>query len=115
MRVSVLNKSSQIRRLAAKLRNGHVEQSWLCRFWWLLGSIAFFSAATIFQVVQVPGAELDEEVSVSVSVKAAIGLNQQMLVGKLHLVIDRHPEKGMPKRPLQVQNALIQQLVGGIG
>lgn len=102
-----VSKQFQIKRPVGKLQNGNAEQSWLRRFWLLLGSVALISAFAIFQFVQVPGADIEEEVYVSVSVKTAVGLNQQMVICKLSLLIDQGQEKGIQKR-----QQLLQAVVG---
>jgi len=81
----------------ASARNKPSDQSWIRRFWLLLGIFALASALAIFFYVREGDNDAEEEVYVSVNVKTSIGINQ-LLICKLSLQIDRDQEKGIQKR-----------------
>jgi hypothetical protein len=99
-----LNQSAQRKRASAS-----EDQSWLHRFWLLLGAFALICAAAIYFYMDSQASEVDEEVYVSVKVTTTIGFDQ-LVVCKLSLLVDPEQEKGLQKRQKMLEAVVSSSL-----
>lgn len=100
----VLSSSGQFNRAS-----GPDEQSWLRRFWLLLGAFSVICAAAIYFYMDSQASEVDQEVYVSVKVTTTIGLDQ-LVVCKLSLLVDPEQEKGLQKRQKMLEAVVSSSL-----
>lgn len=99
-----LNQSAQRKRASAS-----EDQSWLRRFWLLLGAFAVICTAAIYFYMDSQASEVDEEVYVSVKVTTTVGIDQQVIC-KLSLLVDPEQEKGLQKRQKMLEAVVSSSL-----
>ena len=102
-----LSKSAQFKRSSAGERNE--DQSWVHRFWMLLGAFGLICAGAIYFYMDSQESEADEEVYVSVKVTTTIGLDQ-LVVCKLSLLVDPVQEKVLKKRQKMLEAVVSSSL-----
>ena len=105
-----MNSSIALHQSAQRKRSSSSEdQSWLRRFWLLLGAVAILCSGAIYFYMDSQESEVDEEVYVSVKVTTSVGLDQ-LVVCKLSLLVDPAQEKGVQKRQKMLEAVISSSL-----